>query len=146
MISCALDHNEEAGVTRKLSSYRRRAAVLGIGFLFACGTVATASGANAATTKRPVEVTFDNQSSQDIAACIFGSGGRCTNGGIAAGATAVVTDQFNTRRTVDITAFETGTGTPGSVTRTVAATSKLCATVTDGRGGSLQLRVRAGAC
>jgi hypothetical protein len=125
----------------------RRATVLGAALLLAAGAGVTATaGVASAASARPVEVTFDNRSSQLIAACLFGSGGRCTNGGIAAEATGVVTDPFNVKQRVRITVFETGTGTPDSVTRTVTAQAKLCATVTESRNGSLRLNVKGGAC
>jgi hypothetical protein len=122
---------------------------MGVALLFASTAVATttvAGVAYAAPGTRPVEVTFDNRSHQVIAACVFGSGGRCTNGGIAAGATGVVADPFNSKQQVKVTVFETGTGTPASSTRTVTAAKQLCATVTEDRNGSLRLGIKPGAC
>jgi hypothetical protein len=134
--------------TGKSARAPRRAAVVGAALLLAgsAGVTAATAGVASAASGRPVEVTFDNQSSQVIAACVFGSGGRCTNGGVEAGATAVVADPFNVKQKVKITVFETGTGTPGSVTRVVTADKKLCATVTESRSGSLRLSVEDGAC
>ncbi len=136
----------------KFSSRPRRVAVLGAGLLLAGGAVVTGTTAGVASAapdtsgKRPVSVTFDNRSSQLIAACVFGSGGRCTNGGIAAQATAVVDDPCNSKQKVTVTVFETGTSQPDTVERTVTAAKKLCAKVTEGRDGSLKLSVKAGSC
>ena len=127
----------------------RRAAVLGVALLFAssAAVATTFTGvAHATSATRPVEVTFDNRSSQDIAACVFGSGGRCTNGGITAGAIGVVADPFNSNQKVKITVFETGTATPGSFSRTVTAKKQLCATVTEDHDGSLKFHVKSGTC
>jgi hypothetical protein len=127
--------------------FPRRAAVVGVGLLVAGTTMITTTGAAyAASGHRPVEVTFDNQSKQLISACIFGSGGRCTNGGIAAGATGVLDDPFNSKQQVKITIFETGTATPESFSRTVTAVKHLCATVTENQQGSLSFRIKPGAC
>ena len=131
---------------------RRRVVALAAGLVLAASgvvtatTVGQASAESAASGDRPVTVTFDNQSSQFISACVFGSGGRCTNGGIAAGATAAVADPFNSKKKVRIAVLEAGTPNPAQVERTVTAKDELCATVTDGRDGSLKLRVEAGSC
>jgi hypothetical protein len=144
--------SEEKDVAGRFSSRPRRVAVFGAGLLLAGSAVVTgttvgvASAAPDTSGKRPVSVTFDNRSSQLISACVFGSGGRCTNGGIAAGATAVVDDPFNSKQKVTVAVYETGTGRPDSVERTVTAAKKLCGTVTEDRNGPLKLSVKTGSC
>lgn len=136
----------------KFSSRPGRAAVLGAGLLLAGSAIVTVTTVGAASAApdnsgdRPVSVTFDNRTSQLIAACVFGSGGRCTNGGIAAGSTAVVDDPFNSKKKVRVMVLESGTAQPRSSEVTVTAVKQLCGTVTEDRRGTLKLRVEAGSC
>jgi hypothetical protein len=125
---------------------RTRAAVLGAGVVLASSALVgvASAGQMEGSQARPVNVTFHNRSAAELAACVFGSGGRCTNGGIAPGATAQVQDPFNIKPRVVVAVFFAGR--TESFERTVAAREQLCATVTDGRNGSLRLSVKSGSC
>jgi hypothetical protein len=133
-------------MARTFSHRLVRGAVLGAGLLLAStATVGVASATESSRQRlRPVTVTFVNDGRVGIAACVFGSGGRCTNGGVAPSASAVVADPFNRKQDVRVAVFRDGQRT--STQRTVAAEKQLCATVTNGRNGSLDLRVTAGVC